>query len=45
MKTRLCKNCNNYFKTDKKFSSVCEDCKRKYHEEKVKKKLEGCPFC
>lgn len=31
--TRFCKHCENYFKTDTKFSRVCPDCKEKIKEQ------------
>lgn len=37
--TRYCKQCEDYFKTNAKFSEMCEECKEKNHEYRRLKNL------
>jgi hypothetical protein len=36
---RICKYCDDYFQTDRKYSEVCDDCSMDNHERKVMKNL------
>lgn len=41
MATKFCKYCNEYFKSDKKHSEVCPQCKEENHRNKVMNNLFG----